>query len=178
MYNHYAQAVLSYIFNWAYSRAVLDICIVMATLSISDKQFIAKVLFTTQKLDQKVAAKRAGVSEVTMSKWVNEFGWRTLRNRLLVGKEQILSDLYEELEEINDAIKSKPAGKRYSDTKQADIKVKLTASIRNLETELAIADIVASGIAFIKHLQTKATFNQVNEIAELWNDFIHAQIKK
>ncbi|RXK57561.1 hypothetical protein ESA94_20395 [Lacibacter luteus] len=149
-----------------------------AAQTIADKQFLAKILFTTQKLDQKIVAKRVGISETTMSKWVNEFGWKNLRNRLLVGKEQILSDFYEELEEINESIKDKPKGKRYADTKLGDVRIKLTASIRNLETEMSIADIVGAGMRFIKFLQYKGDMNQVNDFTELWNDFIHAELKK
>lgn len=142
------------------------------TQTMADKQYLAKILFTTEKLEQKVIAKKIGVSEKTISKWVNDFGWKKLRNRLLVGKEQILSDMYEELEELQTAIRSKEVGKRFSDSKQADIKSKLTASIRNLETELAISDIVESGIRFIKFLQVKGTYEQVLEISELWHQFI------
>lgn len=150
----------------------------MSKQTLNDKQYLAKILFTTQKLDQKVVAAKVGVSENTMTKWVNDFNWRSLRNRLLVGKEEILNGFYEELEEINDVIKKKDAGSRYADTKQSDIRIKLTASIRNLETELAIADIVSAGLKFIKHLQAKGTFDQVNEFAELWNDFIQSELKR
>lgn len=146
-------------------------------MKTSDKQYLAKILFTTQKLDQKIVAEKVGVSERTMSEWVNKFGWKKLRNRLLVGKEQILSDLYEELEEMNEAIRTKPKGKRYSDPKQADTKVKLTASIRNLETELSIADLVAAGSKFLKHLQTRKRFDLLNAFAEEWNDLIHSSLK-
>lgn len=150
----------------------------MSKQTIADKQYLAKILFTTQKLDQKVVAKKVGVSETTMTRWVNEYNWKSLRNRLLVGKEEILNGFYEELEEINDVIRKKDIGARYADTKQSDIRIKLTASIRNLETELAIADIVAAGLKFIKHLQAKGTFDEVTQFAELWNDFIQSELKR
>ena len=140
--------------------------------TIADKQYLAKILYTTEKLEQKVIAKKIGVSEKTISKWVNDFGWKKLRNRLLVGKEQILSDMYEEMEELQAAIKAKAQGERFSNNSQADIKVKLTASIRNLETDLAISDIVESGIRFVKFLQVKGTYEQVLEFSELWHQFI------
>jgi transposase len=150
----------------------------MSAQSITDKQYLAKVLFTTQKLEQKIVAKKVGISEQTMSKWVNEFGWKVLRNRLLVGKEEVLTNLYEQLEELNTHIKEKPKGERYGNNKEADVLIKLTASIRNLETELAIADIVGAGQRFIKFLQTKGDFETVSEFAELWNDFIQNEIKR
>lgn len=147
-------------------------------MTISDKQYLAKVLFTIQKLDQKLIAKKVGVSEPTMSNWVAKFGWKALRNRLLVGKEEMLNNFYEQLSELNEAIMQKEKGKRYSDTKQADIQIKLTAAIRNLETELAIADIVGAGMKFLKFMQTRKLFDQVAEFSELWNDFINHEMKQ
>jgi transposase len=147
-------------------------------LSISDKQYMAKILYTKEKLEQKIIAKKVGVSEQTISKWVTVFNWKSLRNRLLVGKEEILNGLYEEMQEMQEYIKNKDAGERYSDSKMADAKLKITASIRNLETELAIADLVESGIRFIKYLQQVGTLQQVMEFSDLWNGFIQQSIKK
>jgi len=149
----------------------------MTKTTIADKQYLAKILYTREKLEQKIIAKKVGVSEKTLSKWVNEFAWKKLRNRLLVGKEELLNDMYNELQSLQDAIKNKEEGNQYCDAKQADIKVKLTASIRNLETELAIADLVESGIRFIKFLQVKGTLEQVLEVSEMWNLFIQESLK-
>lgn len=151
----------------------------MATdVSISDKQYLAKILYTREKLEQKVIAKKVGVSEKTISKWVNDFNWKSLRNYLLVGKEEILAGLYDEMAEMQEAIKNKAQGERFSDSKMADAKLKITASIRNLETELAIADLVEGGIRFIKHLQKVAPIDTVVEVSDLWNSFIQESIKK
>jgi len=140
--------------------------------TIHDKQYLAKILFTREKLDQKLVAAKVGVSENTMSKWVQEFNWKALRNRLLIGKEEVLENLYEQIGNLNAAIRKKNDGQKYGDTKEADILIKYTASIRNLETELAIADLVESGIRFIKHIQRVAPIEQVVEIADLWNAFL------
>jgi transposase len=152
----------------------------MATtgVTMADKQYMAKILFTREKLEQKVIAHKVGVSEKTISKWVNDFNWRNLRNRLLVGKEQILNGLYEELEEMQKNLSEKEVGNRYSDSKTADAKLKLTAAIRNLETDLAIADLVESGIRFIRHLQVECTHEEVLHFSELWNGFILQSMRK
>lgn len=150
----------------------------MADLKNADKQYLAKILFTTQQLDQKAVAARVGVSENTMSKWVNDFNWKALRNRLATGKQQLLNDFYEELEELQNKIREREKGERYSNTKEADIKVKLTAAIRTLETDLGIADLSDAGMKFIKHLQTIVPHDEVMHIADLWNGFMHASVKK
>lgn len=147
-------------------------------MTLSEKQYFAKILYTTEKLEQKLIAKKVGVSEKTVGKWVNDFNWKALRNRLLVGKEEILNSLYEQLDELTRKIRERAPGERYADTKEADSLIKLTASARNLETELAIADLVESGKRFIKHLQANGSIEQVVQFADLWHSFIQESISK
>jgi len=144
--------------------------------NIEDKKYLAKILFTREHLDQKVVAARVNVTEKTMSSWVNDGNWKELRKRLLITKEQELSNLYEQLEALNTIIKS--SATKHADSKQSDIQIKLTASIRNLESDLAIADLIESGIRFIKYVQKVGTFEQVMEMSDMWNSFIQMSIKK
>ncbi len=146
--------------------------------SLTDKQYLARILFTREKLEQKLIAEKVGVSEKTIGKWVNENNWHSVRNRLLIGKEEVLNSFYEQLAEINEFIRSKPEGERYGDSKVSDTQVKLTAAIRNMETELAIADLVESGMRFIKYIQRVGTIDQVKETEELWNSFLMENFKK
>lgn len=146
-----------------------------ATLEM--KKDLAKILFTREKLEQKIIAQRVGVSEKTVSSWVNENdgAWRRERQRMLISKSDQLNSFYSQLEKLNEQIET--AG-GVPDSKQADIQIKLTASIRNLETDLAIADIVEAGMRFIKHIQQVGTTDQVKDFVELWNSFIQSEIKK
>ncbi|MTV61592.1 hypothetical protein, partial [Streptococcus pneumoniae] len=73
--------------------------------TLSEKQYIAKILYTKEHLEQKVIAKKVVVSEKTISKWVNDFGWKNLRKRLLVSREEQLNNLYDQLEALNNSIK-------------------------------------------------------------------------
>jgi transposase len=175
---HYITYCGIILFTFGNSFAVGEICGYMsATQTISDKQYLAKILFTREQLEQKVVAKKVGVTEKTISKWVNDFEWKKLRNRLLLSKDEQISFMYEELEEISNKIKSKEAGERFADTKQADIRIKTTAAIRNLETDLGIHEIVDVGIKFIKFLQKAETIEVVMQINDLWHSFIQFSIK-
>lgn len=159
------------------SYAVLYFVVTMADkLTIQDKQYLAKILFTREQLDQKAIAKRVGVSENTVSSWVNKFNWKDLRRRLLLSKEDQLNNLYIQLENINEIIKESETG--HADSKQADIISKLTSSIRSLETDLNINDLVESGIRFIKYAQKTLTVEQVHQLTDTWHLFIQANIKK
>lgn len=145
-----------------------------ATLEM--KKDLAKILFTREKLEQKVIADRVGVSEKTVSSWVNDGNWRKERQLLLISKQDQLNSFYSQLEKLNEQIESKDG---IPDSKQADIQIKLSNSIRNMETEdIVIADCVSVGMKFMKHIQVIGTLEQVKEFAELWNSFLQNEIKK
>lgn len=144
---------------------------------MADKQYLAKILYAREHLDGKVVAKKVGVSEKTMSEWVNKFGWRNLRKRLLITKEEQINNLYEQLEELNNKIRSKPEGQRYADTKEADVQIKTTSAIRNLETDLNLADKIEAGMQFIKYAQKVSALEVTIQITDLWHDFIQSAVR-
>ena len=89
-----------------------------------------------------------------------------------------LNALYDQLEELNENIRNREEGSRYPNAKEADTLIKLTASIRNLETDLAIADISMSGVRFIKFIQYRVPVEKVTEIADYWNDFYRNKLRR
>lgn len=143
--------------------------------TIEEKKAYAKILYTREQLNGKIVAQRVGVAEKTISKWVKEGKWRDLRNRLLVSKENQINLLYGQLECLNDAIQENDNG--YPDTKQADIQVKVTAAIRSLETDMNIADLVESGIRFVKYIQKVDSFEEVQKTIDLWSSFLQNEMK-
>lgn len=153
--------------------------IMSSRITTADKQYTAKILYTRERLPQNVVAKRVGISPKTMCAWVEKFSWDKLKKRLLVSKEEEINQYYEELEEIRNVINAREKGHRYANTKEADIRIKTTASIKNLETDLGIAEKVESGIQFIKHMQqNKVPMDEILKISDYWNSFIQASIKK
>lgn len=105
------------------------------------KQEHAKLLFTTnQTITQKEIAERVGVSQKTMSEWVKKFGWEKLALNLLLTRDNEYNNLLSQLAELNREINSREPGKRFPVKGEADTQKKLTASIRDLETDLSISE--------------------------------------
>jgi DNA-binding XRE family transcriptional regulator len=103
----------------------------------------AKLLFTREGVtSQKDLALRVGVSENTISKWVKDEGWEKHRASIILTKDEELRRVYMQLTELNDNIFKRPQGERFSTTKEADILVKLSATIRQLETDVALAEAI------------------------------------
>lgn len=143
------------------------------------KKEYAKLLFTQEKLSQKEIAERAKVSEQTITKWVNENNgeWRRLRQNLIVTKKEQLSRIYEQLDEITEQIQTREKGKRYVNSKEADILVKLTAAAKNLETEASISDIIEVSMRFLNWLRP-IDLEKAKEFSGYLDGFIKDQLKK
>lgn len=110
----------------------------------------AKLLYTKEGVtSQKDLAARVGVSENTISKWVNEDNWERHRASVIITKDEQLRRVYMQLTELNDSIFKKPEGERFSNTKEADILVKLSAAIKQLETDVSLAEAIEVLTKFI-----------------------------
>lgn len=103
----------------------------------------AKILYTREGVTlQKDLALRVGVSEQTISKWVNEENWEKHRASIILTKDEELRRVYMQLTELNDAIMERPKGQRFSNSKEADVLVKLSAAIKQLETDVSLSEAI------------------------------------
>lgn len=122
----------------------------MAELKIAQKKEWAQLLFLQNQYTQKDIAHKVGVQECTISKWVKNDKWDLLRKSLLTTKNELLRNLYNVLDKLNKRMQETDDG--IGDTKQADMYVKYTAAIRNLETETSVGQIVEVGRMYVNHL--------------------------
>lgn len=120
-------------------------------LTIAQKKDWAQMLYLANQLTQKEIAVKVGVTEKTMSKWVNENHWEKLRKSLLTTKSEMLAFFYDVLSKLKEKINSEDG---IGDSKDADKVVKYTAAIRSLETETSIAELMEAGKLFHKYLQS------------------------
>lgn len=144
------------------------------TLSATQKKDWAKTLYLLGELSQKDIAARVKVHETTLSGWVTKENWNSLRRSLLTRRSDILKNLYSVLERINKKLNEDEG---FGDTKLADMFVKYTAAIRNLEIETSLAQHMDSGMSFHKYLNAidpKRALEFLNE----WDGFIKDQLKK
>ncbi len=148
----------------------------MADLSIKQKKEWAQQLYCEGNITQKAIADKVGVSEKTLSKWANDDNWDRLRKSLLISKQEQLSHMYEQLSEINAAIRKKNPGERYANSKEADIMAKITASIEQLEEETNITDVFEVGKRFITFMQQN-DFEKSKELVDYFDAFIKHCLK-
>ena len=153
-------------------------------------QTLAETIYLSDdSLTQKDVAERVGITEKTLGRWITKFGWDKKRTSLLVTKKNQLVSLYNQLELLNEEIKTrktiydvplwiqKPVKLKnydgseylkYQDyeeenypikigntptSKEADTISKITSSIKKLETETNIGEIIETGIAFLSFIK-------------------------
>ena len=146
-----------------------------AQLSIKQKKEWANLLFIRERqMTQKAIAEKVGVSEKTLSKWVRDEQWETLRKSLLVTKEEQLRRLYNQIDSLTVQIEQRPES--WATSKEADTLSKITTSIRNLETETSISEVFEVGKKFITWLQLN-DLEKAKEIVDYYDGFIKDQLK-
>lgn len=151
----------------------------MGGMKLEQKKELAKLLFVKENLHQKEIAERVGVSEKTISKWVNANNeeWKRMRQSLIVTKEEQLRRYYDQLDELNSTILEREPGKRYANSKEADIMSKITTAIKNLENDASVSDIVEVSKRFLNYLRP-VNLELAKEVALHIDGFIKEQLKR
>lgn len=145
----------------------------MSELTISQKKEFAKKLYLTEQgITQKEIAERVCVSAVTINKWIKAEKWEELSTSLLLDKDVQLSRLYRQLKQCNDHAESKDEGAKFLNSKEADALIKITAAIKNLETETNIAEKMDTGKEFLHFVRKTCGFEFSKEVANVFNSYI------
>lgn len=131
-------------------------------LSKTQEKEYAKILYVNEKLTQKEISERVGVTEKTVGKWIEVGGWNKLRESLLATKPYNIDLMYQSLTALNESFIGK-----VPTSSQLDSVSKLTASIKNLETDLGLGEIFTVGQSFIQWVR----LNQPDKVKEVYNLF-------
>jgi len=123
----------------------------MAQLTLEAKKEWAQFLYVENKLTQKEIASKVGVSQKTIGEWKEKYLWENLRRSLLITRKEQLTMIYNQLDAITRNIRDKQDG--IPTSRDSDSIMKLTASIKNLETDLSVADVFETGKRFITWIQ-------------------------
>jgi transcriptional regulator with XRE-family HTH domain len=150
----------------------------MANLTTKKKKELAELLYTRNDISQKEVAARVGVSEVTMSRWVNEHdkAWEKMRLSVTKTVDENISRISMQLDELNHTISKREKGDRYPTSKEADIIGKLTTAIKKMKNEVDVEDIVNVSIKFLNWIRG-FDLARAKELSDLFDSFIKDNIK-
>ena len=162
----------------------------MAVKKQVEKDF-AKILFVNENISQKEIANRLNVTEKTIGRWVKDGGWESLKTSMLVTKDNQLTSLYNQLENINKEIKERPIVRDVPAFLLKPVKVKngdgseslefpkydekdFPIKIGNVATSKD-ADIISKITGAIKKLETETNIGETVEVAKQLIQFIAGQ---
>lgn len=149
----------------------------MAELTMAQKKDWAKTLYLKENLPQQEIAERVGISRQTICRWVADGKWDMLKVSITITKEEQLNNLYRQLAELNNAISErKPEdGKKFATPSEADTIGKLAKAIKQLETEVGLADVTSVFSGFLKWLRVSDP-KYVKEISSVLDSFIKSKL--
>jgi hypothetical protein len=143
----------------------------------SGKKELAKLLFTKNDLTIEQIAERVGATAKTVGGWIKDNNWENFKKSLITTKDEQLLFFYDQLSSLNNLIKQRPEGRRFADTKEADVFAKLTATIKNLETETGIGDIITVAKLLIDSIpETERDF--ITQVTKYFDALIKEKLKR
>lgn len=104
---------------------------------------------------QKDIAELVNATEKTIGKWKDADNWEIHRAAYTTTKDHELRRLYAQVADLNTAIEQQEPGRRYADSKQADILTKLASAIRAMETDAGVADTIDASIKLLEWLKVQ-----------------------
>ncbi|HLO38349.1 MAG TPA: hypothetical protein VK173_07665 [Lacibacter sp.] len=142
-------------------------------LTIKEKKDYAWLLFKEGVLTQKAIAQKAQVSEVTLSTWKKDENWESKRRSLYNTRESLLVDLYMIFENTKNKITDKGG---VADSKDADGLLKLSQSIKNLETETSLAQAFEVLKGLMLYIQ-QVDFEKSKEMVDYVDGYLRKLLK-
>lgn len=138
------------------------------------KKELAQFFYCNSQLSQKEIAEKVGVSEVSMSKWVREGKWDTLKASITITRQEQLNRVYQQISAINNKITEEQKG--IPSGADADVLAKLAAVVERLEKETSITDVVSVSMKFLDWLR-KIDTEKAKELSGLFDAFIKDLLK-
>jgi DNA-binding XRE family transcriptional regulator len=120
-----------------------------------DRQNEARNLYFQTGLTQAQIADLIGVSQKTVSLWVNENKWSLIKQRASQAPAVFLEQMNSELQEMNEVIASRPSGQRFPTVQEAEIRRKIMTSIAGIKDRQSAGNNAEMLTNFLKYVAKK-----------------------
>lgn len=146
----------------------------MGRSKVKEKNY-SKILYVDKRLTVAEIIQRedVDVSERTLRKWILEEGWDKLRKSFLTTRQNQIVQLYDQLEWLNNDIVTREI--KVATSKEADAISKITTSIKRLEVDASIGEIIEVGRMFIDFAKD-VDLGLAQDITSLFDQFIQSKI--
>jgi len=118
-----------------------------------DKRSIARTLYLDGNYTQEEIAVKVGVSRQTIIRWAKEDSWAELKASLSVTPTQLIAQWQQQIAEVNRNIASREEGARFATSAEADAMLKLSSSIKKIQDDLGISEVISVCMRFLAWLR-------------------------
>lgn len=140
--------------------------------TLKNKRELAKALYIKAEHTQAEISEIVGVSRRSICKWIEKEDWKSLRNATTITPQKIVSNLNKQLDEINERILSRPEGERFATPKESDSILKLATTIKKMQTDCGLAEVVSVAMSFLSWLRDIGEEELGKEFSNYFNAFI------
>lgn len=135
--------------------------------NLKQEKDIAKALYLKGE-KQKDIAEKVGVSEKTISGWVNDLGWKTQKTAMAITRPELINKI---LATIGGLIEKANESEDINITQLSDQLCKLSNTIQKLDKGNTVVDVMEVFSKFIEWLQqredvTPQTIKVINELQD------------
>lgn len=124
----------------------------------NDPKDQARNLYFQTGLTQTQIAELVGVSQKTISTWMNDGKWKTLKQTIERAPAVMVEHMISELAEINKNIAAREPGKRFPTSQEVDIRRKILASVAMMQehqSKSANAEVITNFIHYVRKRSDK-----------------------
>lgn len=145
----------------------------MANLTIKQKKEWARMLYLdgTILYTQAEISEKVGISRITLGRWIKDEKWAELRVSVTMTREQSIKRLYRQIDEVLGVIERRPCGERYPSSQESDTIKKITASIKDLESEVGISEVINVSVKVCDFVR-KYDIEKAKEISNIFDQYI------
>lgn len=133
----------------------------------------ARLLYVNERITLKEVAERVNVTEKTVGKWCKEENWDDLRKSLLSTRQAQITRWYKMLDTVTSLIESR---NNIPTSQETDMMSKITASIKALEVEIGLGEIVETGKKLITFIQ-QVNLDDAKLFKNYFDEYINNRLK-
>jgi DNA-binding XRE family transcriptional regulator len=142
----------------------------------ADARKLAREYFLTTDKTQSEIAQLVGVNEKTLSSWKREEDWDLQKAATNITPRKTIAGFYMQLETLRKAIESR-ADKPYPDSKESDIIMKISKSIKMLQKSLTLTDYI-NAFEDLTKFGLNIDAGLTRQFTGIMNEFIQVKTKE
>jgi transcriptional regulator with XRE-family HTH domain len=142
----------------------------------NDKQNQARNLYFQTSLTQAQIAALIGVSQKTVSQYINDNQWKLIKQRASQAPGLLIEQMNSELQELNAMIAARPLGQRFPTMQEAGIRRRIMQSIDSVKTRLTAgfhAEVLNNFIVYV----TQSSMTDAQTLVRYADKYLKGEMK-